>query len=194
MNNSRYAQTWFLRTAGIAGVLSSLVLLVNTAEHAGLIPETDVTQLAAPLAQLAAIVLVLGLLARLGPPSGFRLGVTTANIVVLAGFVGVAFVNNLVFAQVDPATIDALLAGPLSITFVVVSVSFLIATILLVLAYWRAAPRWALLVYGLGTIPVSLRAFVPDVALEAGLVAMAVGIGGLALSLLTAQVKDQSPR
>ena len=189
MDNTRYAQAWFLRTAGIAGVVTALVLLVNTAKRTGLLATTDLTQLAAPLAQLAAIVLILGLLARIPEPGAFRLSVAVANVVVLAGLVGVEVVINLVFAQVDPETVAALRAGPLGVAFTVASVAFLVASVLLVLAFWQGAPRWALLVYGAGTVPVALRAFVPEAALDAGLLAMAVGVAGLAISLLAASTR-----
>ena len=189
MNNTRYGQAWFLRTAGIAGVVTALVLLVNTAKRTGDLATTDLTQLVAPVAQLAAIVLILGLLARLPEPGGFQLGVAVTNVVVLAGLVGVEVVINLVFAQVDPETVTALRAGPLGLAFTIASVAFLVASVLLVLAFWRGAPRWALLVYGVGTVPVALRAFVPEVALDTGLLAMAVGVGGLAISLLAASTQ-----
>ncbi|MFD6142980.1 hypothetical protein [Promicromonospora sp. NPDC060271] len=184
MNNTRYEQAWFLRTAGIAGAVTAVVLLVNTAKRIGLLPTTDLTQLVAPVAQLAGIVLVLGLLGRSRGPSALRLGAVVANVVVFAGLVGVEVVINLVFAHLDPTTIAALRAGPLGVAFTIASLAFLAGSVLLVVALWREAPRWALLMYGAGAIPVALRAFVPEAVLQAGLIVLAAGVAGLALSLL----------
>jgi len=189
MNNTRYEQVWFLRAAGIAGVVTTLVLLVNTAKRIGILPMTDLTQLVAPVAQLAGIVLVLGLLGRSRAPSAFQLGTAVANAVVFAGLVGVEVVINLVFAHLDPTAIAALRGGPLGVAFTVASLAFLAGSILLVLAFWRDGPRWALLLYGAGAVPVALRAFVPEAALQGGLIVLAVGIGGLAVSLLTASAR-----
>jgi hypothetical protein len=190
MNNTRYGQVWFLRAAGIAGVITAAILLVNTAKRIGLLPATDLTQLAAPVAQLAGIVLVLGLLGRSREPSAFRLGTAVANAVVFAGLVGVEVIINLVFAHLDPTTITALRAGPLGLAFTIASLAFLAGSVLLVLAFWRDAPRWALLMYGAGAIPVALRAFVPEVVLQAGLIVLAAGVAGLAFSLLAASTRQ----
>ena len=51
------------RLAAIAGLASGVVLFVNAAKRAGLIPITPATQLVAPLAQALAIILVVGLAA-----------------------------------------------------------------------------------------------------------------------------------
>ena len=45
-------------------------------------------------------------------------------------------------------------------------------------------PRVPLAMYAYGAVPVSLRAFVPEAALDLGLATMAVGIGWIAIWLL----------
>lgn len=47
----------------------------------------------------------------------------------------------------------------------------------------REIPTVPLVLYAVGAIPVALRAFVPEAALDLGLVTMAVGIGWLAVWL-----------
>ena len=46
-------------------------------------------------------------------------------------------------------------------------------------------PRVPLALYAYGAVPVSLRAFVPEAALDLGLATMAVGIGWLSFWLFT---------
>jgi len=47
----------------------------------------------------------------------------------------------------------------------------------------RQVPTAPLVLYAVGAVPVSLRAFVPEAALDLGLVTMAVGIGWIAIWL-----------
>ena len=52
-----------IRLAAIAGLAAAVVLFINAAKRAGLIPISAATQLVAPLAQALAILLVVGLAA-----------------------------------------------------------------------------------------------------------------------------------
>jgi hypothetical protein len=193
MNSTRYNLSCLVRPAGIAGVVTAAILLVNAAKRSGLIATTDVTQLVAPVAQLAAIVFLLGLLAW-APPTRLRTGVVVTNVVVLAALVGVEVAINLVFAQVGDAVTSELRSGPLGVLLTVASVSFLLASLALVAAYWTAgAARWPLLVYGVGTVPVALRAAVPDALLNAGLVLMAAGVLALAVRLVAVPTRVDGP-
>ncbi len=47
----------------------------------------------------------------------------------------------------------------------------------------RQVPTAPLVLYAVGAVPVSLRAFVPEAALDLGLATMAVGIGWIAIWL-----------
>jgi hypothetical protein len=98
----------------------------------------------------------------------------------------VEFVINLVFAELPDATVDALRAGPLGVALTVASVAFLLGTLVFVAAMVRTGevPTTALVLYAIGAVPVSLRAVVPEAALNTGLVVMATGVGWTALWLL----------
>ena len=54
----------------------------------------------------------------------------------------------------------------------------------------KAAPRGALVLYGVGVVPISLRAFVPELALDLGLVSLAAAIVCLSGALWT-HAKDE---
>jgi len=65
----------------------------------------------------------------------------------------------------------------------VASISFLLGTLAFVAAMLRIreVPTTPLVCYAVGAVPVSLRAFVPEAALDLGLVTMAVGVGWLSI-------------
>jgi hypothetical protein len=58
------------RLASVAGVGSALILLVNAAKRSSLIPTTDLTQLLAPFAEIAALGLIIGLFLAFGRRAG----------------------------------------------------------------------------------------------------------------------------
>jgi hypothetical protein len=193
MNNIRYSAGVSPGPGGVAGVVAAVILLINAIKRAGFVPASPPLQLLAPVAQLAAIVFVLGLLGwsigsaeqRERPPAErIRAALTVLNVVVLAALVGVEFVINLVFAQLDVGIITTLRSGPLGIALTVVSFAFLVSAVALVLGYWNTPVRLPLLLYGLGAIPVALRALVPELVLDIGLVAMAIGVGLASIRLL----------
>ena len=84
------------------------------------------------------------------------------------------FVINLVFAELPDHTIEALRDGPLGIALTVASISFLLGTLAFVAAMLRSreVPAAPLVLYAVGAVPVSLRAFVPEAALDLGLVTL----------------------
>ena len=175
------------RIAGVAGSGSALVLLVNAAKRAEVIPTSAFTQLVAPLAQILALALITALYAAFGRRAGtFGLVAYLLNTFALASLVGVEFVINLVFSDLPKATVDALRAGSLGIALTSASVLFLIGTLTFVAAMIQSheIPTAPLVMYGIGAVPVSLRAFVPEVALDLGLLTLAGGIGWLAFWLL----------
>jgi hypothetical protein len=173
----------------LAGFLSAIVLVVNALKRAEILALSPATQLAAPLAQLAAIGLAVGIFA-VAPKIRGRLG--SAGVVVyvasLVALVGVEFVINLVFPYVAPETIGALRAGPLGIALTVASVTFLVGTVLFYSALWRVAgsPKIAIVLSIVSSIPIALRAAFPEVVLQLGLVGLAVGAGMLTIWLLRA--------
>jgi hypothetical protein len=176
------------RTAAVAGLLSAVVLLTNTAKRAGVIPATAVTQLVAPLAQVLALALVMALYLRAGRRRGhFGALAFALNFAAVALLVGVEFVLNLVFPHLDSGTVAELRAGPLGIALTVTSIAFLIGTALFTVSLWQqdGPPKAALFLYGAGAIPVSLRAAVPEAALQIGLLALTVAICWLSAWLWT---------
>jgi hypothetical protein len=178
-----YLPAVLIKIFAMAGFLSAAILLVNAAKRAGIIPTSPFTQLAAPTAQLAAIGLVIGIYVLVSRRAG-ALGATGAviSVVALAGLVGVEFVLNLVFPYVDPGVITALRAGPLGIALTVVSMLFLLGTVVFMLALWRGSnvPRGVVVLYTASVIPIAFRTVFPETVLQLGLVGLAVAITLLA--------------
>lgn len=176
------------RIAAVAGALSAVVLLVNAAKRADLIPTTAVTQLVAPFAQILALALVSALYFGFGRRAGtFGLVAYLLNGFALTALVGVEFVINLVFAEVPAQTIAALREGPLGLALTVGSIVFLLGTLAFVgtLLASREVPVAPLVLYAVGAVPVALRAFVPELVLDLALVVLAAGVGWLAIWLFT---------
>ncbi|MCU1568196.1 MAG: hypothetical protein JWQ56_3133 [Pseudarthrobacter sp.] len=176
-----------IKIFAIAGFISAAILLVNAAKRAGFIPTSPFTQLAAPIAQLAAIGLVIGIYMLVSRRAG-ALGAAGAgtSVMALAGLVGVEFVLNLVFPYVEPGVIAALRAGPLGLALTAVSMLFLIGTVVLMLALWRSSsvPRVVVILYTASVIPIAFRTVFPETVLQLGLVGLAVAITGLAIWML----------
>jgi hypothetical protein len=155
---------------------------VNAAKRAGVVPTSALTQLVAPLAEVLALALVAGLYLAFGRRRGtFGLVAYLVNSAALAGLVGVELVINLVFSELPRGAVASLRAGPLGLALVVVSVAFLLGTMAFVasLLLSREVPAVPLVLYAVGAVPVALRASVPEIALDLGLVTMAVGIAAL---------------
>lgn len=174
------------RIAAAAGCGSAVVLLINAAKRAEVIPTSAFTQLVAPLAQILALALVTALYLAFGRRTGtFGLVAYLLNAFALAALVGVEFVINLVFSELPKGTVDALLGGSLGIALTAASILFLLGTLAFVTAMLRTreVPTVPLVLYAVGAVPVSLRAFVPEAVLDLGLVILAVGIAWLAIWL-----------
>ena len=174
------------RVAAVAGCGSAAILLINAAKRAEIIPTTAATQLVAPLAQMMALALITALYVAFGRRTGsFGLAAFLLNAFSLSALVGVEFVINLVFHDLTAETIQTLRAGPLGVALTVVSLSFLIGTLGFVTAMLRGGelPRLPLVLYAVGALPVALRAFVPEAALDLGLVLLAASITWLAIWL-----------
>ena len=174
------------RIAAAAGCGSAAILLVNAAKRAEVIPTSAFTQLVAPLAEILALALVTALYLAFGRRTGiFGLVAYLLNAFALAALVGVEFVINLVFKDLPAETIQALRAGSLGVALTAASMLFLLGTLAFVIAMLRSreVPPVPLVLYAVGAIPVSLRAFVPEVVLDLGLVVLAAGIAWLAIWL-----------
>jgi len=185
------------RIAAVAGGGSAAILLINAAKRAEVIPTSAFTQLVAPLAQILALALVTGLYFAFGRRAGtFGLVAYLLNAFSLAALVGVEFVINLVFADLPDRTIEALRDGTLGVALTVASISFLLGTLAFVAVMLRSreVPTTPLVLYAVGAVPVSLRAFVPEAALDLGLVTMAVGIGWISIWFFNRPSRITTPK
>lgn len=174
------------RVAATAGCASAVVLLVNAAKRAELIPTSAFTQLVAPLAQIFALARVAGLYLAVGRRTGtFGLVAFLVNALALSALVGVEFVINLVFSELPVETIEALRDGSLGIALTAASILFLLGTLAFVTAMLRTRvlPTAPLVLYAVGVVPIALRAFVPEAILDLGLVTLAVGVAWLGIWL-----------
>lgn len=171
------------RLASIAGVGSAVILLVNAAKRSSLIPTSDLTQILAPFAEILALGLVVGLFLAVGRRAEiFGIIAFVMNFVALASLEGVEVVINLVFSELPLTTINDLRAGPLGLVLVLSSMLFLLGSLAFVisLAVGKDVPRAPLALYFIGVVPIALRAFVPEWALDLGLVVLAGAITWLA--------------
>ena len=185
---SRPTPATLYRIAATAGCGSAAILLINAAKRAEVIPTSAFTQLVAPLAQILALALVTALYFAFGRRSGtFGLVAYLLNAFALSALVGVEFVINLVFRDLPAETIQTLRGGSLGVALTATSMLFLLGTLAFVTAMLRSRtiPATPLVLYAVGAIPVSLRAFVPEAALDLGLVVLAAGIAWLAIWLFT---------
>ena len=149
-------------------------------------PDLRVHPAGRSLAQILALALVTALYFAFGRRAGtFGLVAYLLNAFALAALVGVEFVINLVFADLPDHTIEALRAGTLGVALTIASITFLLGTLAFVTAMLRSrqVPTAPLVLYAVGAVPVSLRAFVPEAALDLGLLTMAVGVGWLSIWL-----------
>lgn len=176
------------RVAAVAGCGSAVVLLINAAKRAEIIPTSAFTQLVAPVAEILALALVTGLYLGFGRRTGiFGLFAFLLNAFALCALVGVEFVINLVFKDLPAAAGAALRAGSLGVALTAVSILFLVGTLAFAAAMLstREIPTTPLVLYAVGAVPISLRAFVPETVLDLGLATLAVGTGWLAIWLFT---------
>ena len=173
------ANATLYRIAASAGFGSALILLVNAAKRSGLIATTDLTQLLAPLAEILALGLVSGLFLAFGRRAGlFGTIAFVLHFVSLASLEGVEVVTNLVFSKLPMETITVLIGGPLGLVLKISSLLFLFSTLAFVwsLVVGKSVRRLPLALYGIGAMPISLRAFVPELALDLGLATMAIAV------------------
>ncbi|SLJ98629.1 hypothetical protein [Arthrobacter sp. P2b] len=176
-----------IRIFAFAGFVSAAILLLNAAKRAGIIPPSAFTQLVAPVAQIAAIGLVIGMYLLVSRKAG---ALAAAGAVIsgtsLAGLVGVEFVLNLVFPYIGQDVVAVLRSGPLGIALTVVSMLFLLGTVVFMLTLWRTSsvPKGAIFLYTASSLPIALRTVFPETVLQLGLVGLAVAAAFLATWML----------
>ena len=175
------------RLAAVAGLGAAVILFVNAAKRAGLIPISSTTQLVAPLAQALAIILAVGLAAvAMRQSSRYSSVALVLNVLGLAAVTGVEWVINLVFVGLDPAQIAVLRSGPLGTAFLAASIIFLLGSVLYCSALLRdgKAPRIPIIAYAIATIPIGLRIFVPELVLDVALGLLGASVTWLSLWML----------
>jgi hypothetical protein len=183
---SRPVPATLYRIGAAAGCGSAVVLLINAAKRAEVIPISAFTQLIAPVAEILALALVTALYFAFGRRTGiFGLVAYLLNAFALSALVGVEFVINLVFRELPADTIAALRAGSLGIALTAASILFLLGTLAFVATMLRTreVPAIPLVLYAVGAIPISLRANVGEAVLDLGLVVLAAGTAWLAIWL-----------
>ena len=176
-----------IRILAFAGFISAAILLVNAAKRAGIIPTSPFTQLAAPIAQIAAIGLVIGMYLLISGKVGtLAASGAVISVMSLAGLVGVEFVLNLVFPYIGQDVVSVLRSGPLGIALTVVSMFFLLGTVIFMLALWgtSSVPKGAIILYTASSLPIALRTVFPETVLQLGLVGLAVAAALLAFWML----------
>jgi hypothetical protein len=174
------------RITSLSGMGSALILLMNAAKRSGLIATSNLTQILAPFAEILALGFITGLFLAVGRRAGvFGLIAFLLNFAALASLEGVEVVINLVFSKLPMPTIIELQAGPLGLVLVATSVLFLFGTLAFVisLVIGKNVPRLPLALYFLSAVPIALRAFVPELALDLGLVGLATALVWLAIWL-----------
>jgi hypothetical protein len=179
--------TTLYRLSAVAGFLCALILLVNAGRRGGLIANSDLTHVIAPLAEIFGLAAISGLYFRQrGRGGGLGLVGYGINFVGMAGLVGAEFILNLIFPALPAAQVTALLAGPTGAVLKASSVLFLIGAILFGAALWRVAvlPRPAVLLYALGSVPIGLRGVLPAITLPLGLAAVSAALVWLSVELL----------
>lgn len=163
------------------------MLLVNAARRGEVLPDTLLLHVIAPFAPLGGLFVLTGAALRQRAAAG-RLGLVgfAVNAIGLVGGFGIEYTLHHVFPSLDRGTIDTLLDGPTGTAFLVTSVIVLAGVLLFSASALRAGvlPRGAVLLYGLGMIPGSLRNVVPEPAYLGGLVVAAAGIAWLSVTLL----------
>ncbi|MGW2255982.1 hypothetical protein ACWCXH_38445 [Kitasatospora sp. NPDC001660] len=179
--------TTLYRLSAIAGFLCALILLINAGRRGGVIANSDLTHVIAPLGEIFGLVAISGLYF-IQRGQGGRLGLVGYGIhfVGLAGLVGAEFILNLIFPALPAAQVTALLGGPAGAALKASSLLFLIGAMLFAAALWRVAvlPRPAVLLYALGCVPIGLRGVLPAVTLPIGLAGFSAALVWLSVELL----------
>lgn len=174
------------RLAAVAGGLAAVVLLVNTAKRAGVIPDVGPVRGVAPLAEVFGLAAVIGLYlsarARAGVVGAVGFVLSFAGLV---GVAGVEYILNFVFPAISPGQVDALRSGLAGTMLTVTSIVFLLGALTLAIGLLmaRAYPAVAVAMYAVGSVPIALRTAFPEGVLQLGLVLLAAGTAWLSISL-----------
>ncbi|WP_143175570.1 hypothetical protein [Cryptosporangium aurantiacum] len=184
------------RLAGLAGLLTGVLLLFNDLRREGLVPENAFTECIAPLPAVLALYAVTGLYLRQREPAG-RLGLVgyALNLAGIAGLLIAEFASHYIFADLPMAEVDALLEGRARAGFLVIAAVFAVGVTLFSVASWRSRiyPRWAVGLYAAGFLLAAGRGAVPDLVVSLGFLLGSIGVLGLSWTLRRISTPEPVP-
>jgi hypothetical protein len=173
--------------AGVAGLLSALVLLLNLSRRTGIVADVEAVRAVAPLAGVLGLFVVVGLYLRYARQTG-ALGAIGfgLNLAGLAGVVGVEYVTNYVFPFLPADEVTALADGFTGTMFLLTAVVFLLGVLTFAVALWRSrdVPPVLTISYGAAFALVALRPVLPEIVYHAGLLLGVVALAWLAVHLM----------
>ena len=171
------------RLASVAGVGSALILLVNAAKRSTLIPTTDLTQLLAPFAEIMALGLDHGPVPCVWAARGTVRDCRVCRQLHCIGELGRRGSGDqpriLESSGGDYHRTESRAAWHISYGQLH-AFSAWHARLRCLAFLGRHVPRIPLALYFIGALPIALRAFVPELALDLGLVILAAAIIWLA--------------
>ncbi|MFI7126393.1 hypothetical protein ACIBQ1_11915 [Nonomuraea sp. NPDC050153] len=174
------------RVTAAAGFVCAVLLVVNSARRAGLLPETAFTHAIAPFGALTGLLAITGiyLLVR-GTAGGLGLVGYVLNSAGLAGAFAIEYILHFVFPYLGGGTVSELLAGSTGRAFLVTAAVLLAGVLTFSLAAIRSGvmPVVGVVLYAVGMVPGSLRNVVPLPVYLTGLVVAAVGVAWMAARL-----------
>ncbi|MGV9376896.1 hypothetical protein ACWDRB_13825 [Nonomuraea sp. NPDC003707] len=178
------------RVTAAAGFVCAVLLVVNSARRAGLLPETAFTHAIAPFGALTGLLAITGIyLIVRGTAGGLGLIGYVLNSAGLAGAFAIEYILHFVFPYLGGGTVSELLAGSTGRAFLVTSAVLLAGVLTFSVAAIRsgAMPAVGVVLYAVGMVPGSLRNVVPVPVYLAGLVVAAVGVAWMAARLWRAE-------
>ncbi len=185
--NMSIAPAMLYRLAGWAGAIGGVLVLVAAARRGGLIPENTFTHAIAPPASALTLFTLTALYLYQRDRAG-RLGLVgyVLNMLGLAGLFAIEFATHAIFAYLNEATREELLAGPTRAYFLTVAVLFGAGVVTFAIASLRARllPAPGVLLYLAGFVPASLRGIAPEAVYLGGLAVGGVAVLWLSLSLI----------
>ncbi|MFF4625611.1 hypothetical protein [Nonomuraea jabiensis] len=174
------------RVTAAAGFVCAVLLVVNSARRAGLLPETAFTHAIAPFGALTGLLAITGIYLVIRDTAG-SLGLIgyVLNSAGLAGAFAIEYILHFVFPYLGGGTVSELLAGGTGRAFLVTSAVLLAGVLTFGVAAIRsgAMPVVGVVLYAVGMVPGSLRSVVPVPVYLAGLVVAAIGVAWMAARL-----------
>lgn len=174
------------RTAGAAGLVCAVLLVVNSARRGGLLPLNGFTHTIAPFGALTGLFALTGLYLHQRADAG-ALGFVgyVLNAAGLAGAFAIEYILHFVFPSLDDVVVTALLDGHTGTAFAVTAVVLVLGVLMFAAASWRAGrlPALAIGLYTVGMVPGALRTLVAEPIYLGGLVLAAAGVGWMSLAL-----------